>query len=273
MLNQDLIQQKMPMIMGILNLASGSFSKEGRCTSVDEAVCHAEKMIAEGADIIDIGAEPTNPQQTTDMIDSSAELSKLLPVIDAIKSRWNTPISVDTSDPEVMRTVVEHGAEMINDVRALTRPGALDTVASLNVAVCLMHQCGYGEEQDITQSVMTYLSQRIQAALDAGVKPEHIIIDPGLGGGSFGKKPYQNFELLHAIPQIATLGYPMLIGLSRKSFIGEALNAPEHERVHASLVLNCFAAKQGAAIIRTHDVRALSDGLTIQRVLEETNHE
>ena len=266
-LTRDLIEQKMPMIMGILNLAPGSFASEGRCLSVDDALRHVEKIIEEGVDIIDIGAEPTNPQQIAQTVSAEDELSLLLPVIDAIRQRFDTPLSIDTSDPVVMRAVIAHGADMINDIRALTRPGALEVAAELDVPVCLMHRCKYVPQQAIVDVVCRYLSERLDQAITAGIKPEHIILDPGLGGGSFGKDCEQNLQLLRAIPQLTALGYPVLIGLSRKTFIGKILNCPEHERIYAGLTLNNYAASQGAAIIRTHDVRALRDGLTVTHAL------
>lgn len=279
---QKLHSHKMPMIMGILNLAPDSFASEGRCTTLDSALQHVEKIIADGVDIIDIGAEPTNPKQKGFVIDSDAELKALLPVINVIKQHFDVPISVDTSDPIVMQAVVDAGADMINDIRALTRPGALETVIKLDVPVCLMHMKypdgmptkDYIEvEQECLPEIENFFRTRLDEVCTAGLKRENIILDPGIGGGSFGKSTQDNLKIINAIDKFKQLGFSVLIGLSRKTFIRDLLDCAEYETVHAGLVLNYEAAKQGAAIIRTHDVRALKDALTMLEALEEAKND
>ena len=199
-----------------------------------------------------------------------SELERLLPVIAGIRAHSDIPLSVDTSEPKVMQAVIEAGANLINDVRALSRPNALTTAAQLDVPVCLMHMTfpdgniqPHKTDPNLSNVVLNFLKIRIQAALDAGIKPEHIIIDPGFGGGSFGKNTVENCELFKSIPKLKAQGFPVLIGLSRKTFIGDILDAPESERIYASLALNLYAIEQGASIIRTHDVKALQDALRI----------
>ena len=272
-----LFQKRKPMVMGILNLTAESFASEGRCSTVSDALWHVEELVQDGVDIIDIGAEASNP--TLEKLEHNAdrELQRLLPVIEAIRGRFDVPLSVDTSQAAVMRASIAAGADMINDIRALRLPGALPAAVELDVPVCLMYMAfpdGNIRLRDVSIpieiEVERFLRQRLDEVITAGVKPEHIILDPGIGAGSFGKSTQDNLRILRNLPNLKALGFPILVGLSRKTFIGALLNCPEEERVFAGLALNVYAVKQGATMIRTHDVRALTDSLTVLRALEET---
>lgn len=264
-------------IMGVINLSAESFASEGRCLSLDDALFHAEKLIGEGADILDIGAEPTNPKLSSPVTDPTTQLRYLTPVIEGIRQRFDTPLSVDTSEPEVMQSVVSSGATLINDIRALRRPGALEAVAKLGVSVCLMHmqypdgppESGLPARPGVVEEVKTFLEERIDAAMQAGIKKDRIIIDPGFGAGSFGKGTRENLLLMNQLETFTRMGYPLLAGLSRKTFIGDLLKCPEQDRVFGSLTMNIFAVLKGANIVRTHDVRAMRDALTLMQALEE----
>ena len=266
--------------MGILNLAPDSFSSQGRCLSTQQAVEYALKLVEDGADLIDLGAEATNPTINKFNTDHHTECDRLLPVISDIRKYSDIFISIDTSDPKVMQNSIAAGANMINDVRALTAPNALEIVADLNVPVCLMHMAfpdlkvgKHPSDYVVTHAVLAFLKERAACAVLAGILPDRIVLDPGLGGGAFGKNTEENFDLLKATPTLCALGYPVLVGLSRKTFIGDVLNCPETQRVHGSLVLNLYAITQGASMIRTHDVKALRDSLHLLSCLKQSSHE
>jgi len=266
-----------PTIMGIINLTSNSACEIGKFQSIAPAVKHAINLIEQGADIIDVGAEGTNPGLKKPITSLEEELSYLIPFITALKKETDIPISVDTSKPEVMQAVVEVGATMINDVRALRLPGALETVARLNVPVCLMHmEYPYGVTEsknnieDITMHVKQFLLKRVQACLHAGIKKEHIILDPGIGGGSFGKTAKQNLQLIKNTQQFAALGYPVLMGVSFKSFIGDILGIPIEKRSAASLASIIYAAQQGAAILRVHEVDKTKQAIDIVNAIKDS---
>tara|TARA_R110000868_G_scaffold144960_4_gene364539 strand:- start:57981 stop:58799 length:819 start_codon:yes stop_codon:yes gene_type:complete len=258
-----------PQIMGILNLDPHSFFTESRHTNIDNAVVHAEKMVAEGADIIDIGAEATNVNLENPTTQLEQELERLIPVLERVRAVIDVPISVDTSKPEVMQAAIAAGADIINDVRALRLPGALKMAAQLNVPVILMHM-QYPEgmpsdikndpyDGDVISYVKHFLQQRIDASLAAGISRENLTIDPGFGGRSFGKTTEQNVELVTRFHEFHELGYPVLAGVSRKSFIGDILNQDANERLYGSLALLFTLIKQGANILRVHDVIATVD--------------
>ncbi len=254
-------------VMGILNVTPDSFSDGGRFLTPEEAIAHARAMVEEGADIIDVGGESTRPGARG--VSAQEELERVIPVIAALRAILPTPISIDTSKPEVMRAAVAAGAGMINDVQALRAPGALAEAAHLGVAVCLMHMQGeprtmqddprYG---DVVAEVREFLRARKQAGIDAGIDASRIVIDPGFG---FGKGLEHNLTLLRHLHELTVLGSPILVGLSRKSMIGKALGLPLEERLHASVALAVFAVQQGASIVRVHDVRATREAV---RMLE-----
>ncbi len=262
----------MPHVMGILNITPNSFSAVGRFLSVDEALQHARQMVTDGAAIIDVGGEPTNPG-VHPVISLQEELDRVIPVITALARELPVPISVDTSKPQVMHEAIMAGAGFINDVRALQEPGALARVEKTGVAICLMHMSfPYGLDSTAgsnpTQvcpidSILGFLEQRITTCVSAGILRSQIVIDPGIGGGNFGKNLQQNLRLLAHLHEFKTLGAPILIGVSRKMFIGELLNLPIADRLYGSLAAASIAINNGASIIRAHDVKATVEAVKV----------
>ena len=249
--------------MGILNTTPDSFSDGGLFIATDSAVDHARQMIDEGADILDIGGESTRPGAQA--VTEQQELDRVIPVIEALWSRFDVPVSIDTSKPEVMRQAVDAGAFMINDVRALREEGALTVAAESGVPVCLMHMRGeprtmqeQPEYGDVVADVRRFLRERVQACTDAGISTDKLMLDPGFG---FGKTREQNFSLLNHLDALRIDGIPILAGLSRKSMIGQTLGLPVGERVHASVGLALLAVMNGANIVRVHDVKATNEAL------------
>ncbi|MDO8954060.1 MAG: dihydropteroate synthase [Gammaproteobacteria bacterium] len=250
-----------PRIMGVINISPDSFYKGSRCQNAEQALKLAEQMQRNGADIIDIGGEATNPKLDIGLskVSIAQELDRVIRVVEAIKSRLDIGISIDTSKPEVMQAAVKAGASMINDQRALTQAGALEMAASLQVPVCLMHMFSLNRQPNADAAktlfeIQAYLQARINACLAAGLKQENIIIDPGFGHGNYGKSTAENWYILKHLKQLCALGYPVMVGLSRKTMIGELLNIPIEERLAGSLALAILAAVNGAEIIRVHDV-------------------
>lgn len=254
-----------PVVMGILNVTPDSFSDGGKFSSFELGCKHADEMVAQGALIIDIGGESTRPGAADVSVED--ELARVIPLVNYVAKHHDVWISVDTSKPEVMRQAVNAGAHLINDVRALMEPGALETAAQLNVPICLMHMQGEPrsmqsapEYQDVVTEVSTFLAERIQACLDAGIPRERLLIDPGFG---FGKTLEHNYELLGKLQTLAQLELPILIGLSRKSMIGNLLGRPTLDRLAGSLAGAMIAAQKGAHIIRVHDVAQTVDMLKV----------
>ena len=254
-----------PVVMGVLNVTPDSFSDGGRYTSADTALAQARRMLEEGAAIIDVGGESTRPG--AEPVPEAEELARVLPVIERIASELGCVISIDTMKPGVMRAACAAGAELVNDVMALRTPGALEAVRDAGAAVCLMHMQGeprtmqqapqYG---DVVQDVRAFLGARIEACVKAGIGAARIVIDPGFG---FGKTLAHNLKLLGALGEIATLGPPLLVGVSRKGMFGQLLDRPAGERLAGGVAAAALAAWQGARIVRTHDVRATMDALKV----------
>ena len=253
------------VVMGVLNATPDSFSDGGEYMSLSKALTRCAEMVDAGAAIIDVGGESTRPGAP--LIDVQQELDRVVPVIEAIASRFDVVISVDTSKPQVMQHAVDSGAELINDVRALQEPGALETAVRCDVPVCLMHMQGSPQSmqnnptyKDIVEEVQTFLMQRVDACLNAGINKDNLILDPGFG---FGKSLAHNYQLLAALPKIRQLGYPILVGMSRKSMIGQVLKNQVNERLAGSLALATFAAQAKSEIIRVHDVKETVDVVEI----------
>ena len=243
-------------IMGILNITPDSFSDGGHFLSVDRALAHAQAMVEAGADIIDVGGESTRP--TAPAVSLQEELDRVLPVIERLQQAFDIPISIDTSKPAVMRAAVAAGAGMINDVQALQADGALTTAAELRVPVSLMHMQGEPRTmqdnpvyEDVSREVTDFLVQRVEAAVNAGINRERLLIDPGFG---FGKTLAHNLDLLRKLDRLQAIDLPILVGLSRKSMIGKALGLEVGQRLAASLALALIAIQRGARIVRVHDV-------------------
>ena len=258
-----------PQIMGILNVTPDSFSDGGQHHHKEQAVQRALQMIEEGASIIDIGGESTRPNASP--VELEEEIQRVIPVVEAL-AKYDVVISIDTSQPEVIRAAVKAGAHIWNDVRALTRPQALETAAELNIPVILMHMRGeptnmnqLDQYTNVTEDVMYELEQRLDKALEMGIKKYNIILDPGFG---FAKNAQQNFQLLNEFWKLNQMGYPILSGLSRKRFIGEALNGiPAQERAVGSVAGHLMSIQQGASIVRAHDVKATSDAINVWKMM------
>lgn len=261
-----------PLVMGIVNVTPDSFSDGGRFYDVRHAVARAEQLVAEGADLIDVGGESTRPGAAD--VSWQDELARVAPIVDALASR--VPVSVDTSKPEVMRSVLRMGAAMINDVRALQAPGALRVVAESDAAVCLMHMQGlprtmqlaptYG---DVVAEVSGFLRDRAMAAEAAGIARDRIVLDPGFG---FGKSPLHNLRLLRELFEISRMGWPVLAGLSRKSFLGRIVDRDVADRQSASVASALLAVERGATLVRVHDVAATRDALEVWRAVNDKEY-
>ena len=260
------IQTSKPLIMGVLNITPDSFSDGGQHLDADKAIESAKLMISQGADIIDVGGESTRPGAQS--VSISDEINRVIPVIEALHRSTDTPISIDTSKPEVMKLAVKAGVSMINDVCALSADGALETVARLNVDVCLMHMQGSPRTMqkdptynDVVDDIKDFFSQRIEACIEVGIAEDKIILDPGFG---FGKTLDHNLAILKRFNEFKSFGLPLLAGLSRKSMIGTLLDDRNvGGRVSGSVTAAIIAVQNGADIVRVHDVLETRDALTI----------
>ena len=253
-----------PRVMGILNVTPDSFSDGGRFFDRERALDHARRMLADGADLIDVGGESTRPGAAP--VDEAGELARVIPVIDEL-AREGALVSVDTMKPAVMRAAVAAGAAMINDVNALRLPGALEAAASTDAAVCLMHMQGEPRTMqdapsydDVVAEVRDFLVERAQSCEAVGIARDRIVLDPGFG---FGKTLVHNLALVRALPELVATGYPVLAGLSRKSSLGTITGRPDGERLAASLAAALAAVARGASIVRVHDVRETVDALKV----------
>ena len=258
-----------PHVMGILNVTPDSFSDGGKHNALVDALTHTNEMVNAGATIIDVGGESTRPG--ADEVSVEEELERVIPVVEAIAQRFEVWISVDTSKAEVIREAARVGAHIINDVRSLTEPGALDAAAATGLPVCLMHMQGEPRTmqqapvyENILSEVDTYFAQQIARCEAAGIKKERLILDPGFG---FGKNLSHNYELLAHLGDFHHFGLPLLVGMSRKSMIGQLLNVGPSQRLTGSLSCAVIAAMQGVQIIRAHDVKETAEAM---RVVEAT---
>jgi dihydropteroate synthase len=250
--------------MGVVNVTPDSFSDGGLHASRDAAVAHARALIAEGADILDIGGESTRPGAKPVSLDE--ERRRVLPIVEAL-SGCGVPVSVDTRKPELMREAIAAGASLVNDISAGEAAGALETIAASTAAVCLMHKQGEPQTmqqapqyRDVVAEVRDYLARRAERAIAAGIARERIVIDPGFG---FGKTYEHNLALLSDLHALTALGFPVLAGLSRKAMLGRITGREPQSRVHASVAAAIFAAERGARLVRVHDVTATRDALAV----------
>jgi len=266
-----------PQIMAVLNATPDSFSDGGQLYNAERqldlslALAQVENYLQEGANIIDIGGESTRPG--AEPVSIAEELERVVPVVEAVSKRFDVAISVDTSTPEVMTESAKAGASLINDVRALGRPGALEAAAGTGLPVCLMHMSGEpGSMQndpkydDVVQEVCDFLRARVDQCVEMGIDTGSILIDPGFG---FGKTLAHNLTLFRHLDQLVALGFPLMVGVSRKSMIGAILDKPVDQRIIGSVAMAMLAAQRGARILRVHDVSATADVLKILKVLED----
>jgi dihydropteroate synthase len=268
-LHRSVVDLAEPRVMGVLNVTPDSFSDGGRYADLDAAVARAERMVEEGAAIVDVGGESTRPGASP--VSSDEEIRRVVPVIERLVSRVAVPVSVDTSKPEVMRAAVGAGAQMINDVRALRVPGALVSAASSGAAVCLMHMQGEPATmqsapayRDVVADVRGFLDARVAACLSAGIPREKICIDPGIG---FGKLPEHNLALLAGLAGIGEPSLPVMVGVSRKSLVGMITGRPPADRLAGSVAFAALAVARGARIVRAHDVAATVDAVKVAAAL------
>lgn len=253
-----------PLVMGIINVTPDSFSDGGQHLQRDAALAHAHQLVAEGADILDIGGESTRPGAQP--VSVQEELDRVLPIIEGLRGA-PIPISIDTCKPEVMRAAIAAGAQMVNDINALQDAAAMNAVAASNVAVCLMHKQGNPKTmqeqphyQNVVAEVSAFLRERIAAAEAAGIQRQRIVIDPGFG---FGKTLAHNLVLLRGLKHLVEPGVPVMAGLSRKSMLGALTGQDVAQRLSASVAAALIAVQNGANIVRVHDVRATVDALKV----------
>jgi len=260
-----------PQVMGVLNLTPDSFSDGGLWTDPDLACAHAREMVAAGAAFIDIGGESTRPGARA--VDADEEIRRIVPVIERLAGTIPATLSIDTSKPEVMHAAVAVGAGLINDVWALRQPGALEAAARLGVPVCLMHMQGEPgtmqtnpEYEDVVSEVEAFLLSRAEACRAAGIPREHILLDPGFG---FGKTLAHNLDLMRQIGRLASHGYPLLVGVSRKAMIGALTGMPVEQRLAGSVAAAVIAAADGATVLRVHDVAETVQALAVLTAIRE----
>ncbi|HQR54281.1 MAG TPA: dihydropteroate synthase [Burkholderiales bacterium] len=258
-----------PLVMGIVNVTPDSFSDGGRFASVENAVSQGRRLIEEGADFLDIGGESTRPGAAP--VPLAEELGRVLPVLERLADS-PVPLSIDTYKPEVMAAALAAGASMVNDVKALREPGALDVLRASDAAVCLMHMQGEPQTmqvnpryEDVVDEVRAFLHERVAACEAAGIERARLVVDPGFG---FGKSRQHNIELLRHLRELVPSGLPLLAGLSRKSVLGKITARSVDERVHSSVAAALVAVYRGAAIVRVHDVGSTRDAFTVYGAVE-----
>ncbi|OCG11525.1 dihydropteroate synthase [Gilliamella apicola] len=255
-----------PQVMGIVNMTPDSFSDGGNYNNLDDAMRRVDSMIQAGASFIDVGGESTRPGAAEVSVEE--ELDRVIPLVEKIARYFDVWISVDTSKPQVITESAKAGAHLINDIRALTEPGAIEAAAKTQLPVCIMHMQGDPKtmqnaphyQQDIYQEVDKFFTQHINRCINAGIERQKIILDPGFG---FGKTLQHNYRLLAKLKNFHHFGLPLLVGMSRKSMIGQVLNVPPQERMIGSVSCAVIAAMQSAQIIRVHDVKETFDALRI----------
>lgn len=259
--------------MGIINVTPDSFSSDG-CTSLDDALRAAERLISEGAEILDVGGESSRPGARS--VDVQEEIDRVVPVVEAL-ARLELPISVDTVKPAVMRASIAAGADLINDISAFQAESAIEAIVDSCAALCVMHMKGQPETMqhapryvDVLGEVEDFLSGRVQVLRNSGVTSDRIIVDPGFG---FGKNVSHNFALLQGLSQLQMLGHPLLVGMSRKSMLGSVTGRDVGERAVAGAVAAFAAMQNGARVIRTHDVAATRDAVRVWMALETARTE
>lgn len=263
--NNKTLDLSTPKIMGILNFTPDSFSDSGKFFQLDKALFQVERMLNQGASIIDIGGESTRPM--AEEVTLEEELERVVPLVEAVRKRFDCWISVDSSKAQVMQEAAKVGMDLINDIRALQEPDALQTAVRLALPVCIMHMQGQPRTMqlnphydDVVADVLKFMQQRTEQCLASGIKKENLVWDPGFG---FGKNVQHNYCLLQQFSVFCEQGYPVLAGISRKSMIGAVLDKPVEQRTVGSVVAALIAAMKGASILRVHDVDETADALNI----------
>ena len=263
--NNKTLDLSTPKIMGILNFTPDSFSDSGKFFQLDKALFQVERMLNQGASIIDIGGESTRPMAEEVMLEE--ELERVVPLVEAVRKRFDCWISVDSSKAQVMQEAAKVGMDLINDIRALQEPDALQTAVRLALPVCIMHMQGQPRTMqlnphydDVVADVLKFMQQRTEQCLASGIKKENLIWDPGFG---FGKSVQHNYCLLQQFAVFCEQGFPVLAGISRKSMIGAVLDKPVEQRTVGSVAAALIAAMKGASILRVHDVAETADALKI----------
>lgn len=272
-LNKHAYDLKRPLVMGILNITPDSFSDGGKYLDFSDALKRAHAMIEEGVDIIDIGGESTRPG--SDPVSIDEELKRIIPIIEALKRDSDIAISVDTYKPAVMKEVIDMDVAMINDVYALTQPGAIDVIKKSEVGICLMHMQGTPKTmqinptyKNVVSEVQSFLKGRAEMLISEGIDQSRIILDPGFG---FGKTFEHNIEMLKKLESFQSLKFPLLVGLSRKSFIRKILNGEHDDHLSGSISAAIFSVLKGAKILRVHDVKETLSALKIINLAQGTN--
>ncbi|RXA96337.1 MULTISPECIES: dihydropteroate synthase [Yersinia] len=258
-----------PQVMGILNVTPDSFSDGGHHNNLDKALQHAQLMLSEGATLIDIGGESTRPGAAE--VSEQEELDRVVPVVEALAKRFDVWLSVDTSKAAVITESARAGAHLINDIRSLQEPGALDAAVKAGLPVCLMHMQGQPQSMqqsphydDLMADVNQFFEHHIERCVAAGIAKSKLLLDPGFG---FGKNLAHNYQLLARLAELHHFGLPLLVGMSRKSMVGQLLNVPPKQRVIGSVACAVIAAMQGAQIVRVHDVKETVEAM---RIVEAT---
>lgn len=261
----NLLNLPRPLVMGILNTTPDSFSDGGQFNLLSHALEHVRQMIAEGADIIDVGGESTRPG--ADPVSVEDELQRVIPIIEAIREQSDVAISIDTSKVEVMKSAIRAGADIVNDVNALRAEGAVEACAQLKVPVCLMHMQGAPrvmqqspQYKNVIEDIKQFLQQRVDVCIQGGIKKERIILDPGFG---FGKTLDHNLSLLKHLDELQSMNLPLLVGVSRKSMLGAILDSEVDDRLYGGLSAAVLGYAKGARIFRVHDVKPTVDALKI----------
>ncbi|MFM9835243.1 MAG: dihydropteroate synthase [Methylophilaceae bacterium] len=264
-----------PCVMGIVNVTPDSFSDGGQYQATEAAVMHALDLVNQGADILDVGGESTRPNATP--VSLQEELDRVIPVIECLAKQINIPISIDTYKPPVMQAAIQAGASIVNDVRALQEAGAMEVVANSNAGVCLMHMQGTPQTmqdnphyENVVSEVKEFLADRLKASTHAGIGAERILLDPGFG---FGKTRAHNITLIQQLESLTELGQPLLVGLSRKSVLGQVTGNDVTARLYASIAASTIAAMKGAKILRVHDVKENVEALKVVSAIDLNNHE
>jgi dihydropteroate synthase len=271
-LNKHFFDLKRPLVMGILNITPDSFSDGGMYLDSNAALKRADKMIEEGVDIIDIGGESTRPGSET--VSADEELKRITPIIEGIKKISDIAISIDTYKPEVMKEVIDMDIAMINDIYALQKPNAIDMIKKSNVGVCIMHMQGTPKTmqlnptyKNVVSEVISFLEERANLIVNEGINKSRIILDPGFG---FGKTFEHNIDLLQNIESFQSLNLPILVGLSRKSFIRKILNGDHDDHLSGSISAAILSVLKGAKILRVHDIKETQSALKIIRIAQST---